>query len=278
MGLYQSNFSCVGRLFLLGIVGCLALMIQMPCAEAVLQCASGERYVTKTYKGNWQLVRCEDSCPNEIRTQCQNDNNRVVSKIKCNWWDPRTGSVFDEYATCEGCCGKSLPTPPPALTKECQAGERSKIYTIPAFRPWNCTICEDKCKAECGSTEELRETCVLNYVNEASDHSYTCRCCCKSEPASPPPPPPSPPPPSPSPPPPSPPPPSPLPCPSCPPPDNTCDTKDMYVAFYLSGTDDCNLCADYCKRKCSKLDSALASECCMIGSSSVQCKCCCTNE
>ncbi|MCL7024687.1 hypothetical protein MKW94_021083 [Papaver nudicaule] len=148
MGLLQSNTtSCVG-LFLFAMVGCLALMIQMPITEAVLECAANERYVSKTYKGVWQLTQCEDSCPSEIQSLCQKDNNRVVSKMKCNWWDPRTGDTRDEYATCEGCCGESSSsTPPPAITKDqCQAGERSKTYSLPASRPWNCGLCEDKCK------------------------------------------------------------------------------------------------------------------------------------
>lgn len=159
--------------------------VEMPaCTEAVLQCGPNERYVSKIYKGVWQLTQCDDSCPNEIQTQCQNDNNRAVSKMRCNWWDPRGTTTAEEYATCEGCCGESLPTPPPAVTKDtCQAGELSKTFTLPASRPWNCGLCEDKCKAECGSDEEvLREMCVLNYVGEAGGNTYTCRCCCKPPP------------------------------------------------------------------------------------------------
>ncbi|KAI3961783.1 hypothetical protein MKW92_037630 [Papaver armeniacum] len=186
MGLFQSNFTCIG-FFLFAVFGCLALLIKMPCTEAVLQCAPNERYVSKEFKGVWQLTECDLSCPNEIQTQCQNDNNRVVSKMRCNWWDPRTGDTRDEYATCEGCCGESLPTPPPPVTKECQAGEVSKTFALPASRPWNCGLCEDKCKAECASTEELREMCVLNYVGESGDNTYTCRCCCKAPPPPPPP-------------------------------------------------------------------------------------------
>ncbi|KAI3957619.1 hypothetical protein MKW92_027783 [Papaver armeniacum] len=211
MGLFQSNSSShVVGLFLFG---CLAFLIQMSCTEAALQCAPEERYVSRTFKGVWQLTQCDDSCPKEIQTQCQSQNNRAVSKLRCNWWDPRTGDTRDEFATCEGCCGASLPTPPPPVTKECQAGERNKTYTLPASRPWNCSLCEEKCKAECGSEVELREMCVLNYVGELGGNTYTCRCCCKTKPPSPPPPPP--PPSSPS-------------CPSCPPPENTCDIKDMY--------------------------------------------------
>ncbi|MCL7048794.1 hypothetical protein MKW94_023726 [Papaver nudicaule] len=161
----------------------------MPRAEAVLQCAANERYVSKTYKGVWQLTQCEDSCPSEIQSLCQKDNNRVVSKMKCNWWDPRTGDTRDEYATCEGCCGESSSSPPPAITKDqCQSGERSKTYSLPASRPWNCGLCEDKCKAECGTMEEelTREMCALMYVGEPGDNTYKCRCCCKTKPPPPP--------------------------------------------------------------------------------------------
>ncbi|MCL7048859.1 hypothetical protein MKW94_028359 [Papaver nudicaule] len=259
MGLFQSNTTSSVGIFLFAMVGYLALMIQMPCTEAVLECAANERYVSKTYKGVWQLTQCEDSCPREIQS---------LYMMKCNWWDPRTGDTRDEYSTCEGCCGESSSsTPPPAITRDqCQAGERSKTYSLPASRPWNCGLCEDKCKAECGPTQEelTREMCALIYAGEAGPNSYKCRCCCKNKPPTPSPPPPPP------------------PCtppPPCAPSENTCDNaKDLYLAFQLPSTGDCDLCLSNCEKSCSKLGRSMPEEWCIRQPSAVFCRCCCTGN
>ncbi|KAI3855713.1 hypothetical protein MKW92_021279 [Papaver armeniacum] len=215
-------------------------------AEAFTCDPSTEVFVGSNKTASWfDGGRSCNQCPGDIQTRC-NAQGRTVSKIECNWWDD--SSRLQRTTVCVGCCGAPLPPP---ITDRCLAGDADLSFLAPASRPWDCGKCRYGCQNKCEGRGETvsKEMCVF-----AGDN-FDCSCCCR----------------------PLPPPPTPPPTP-CPPSENTCDAEDMYLAFQLPSTSDCDLCLRDCKTKCAKLGSSVATECCIRKSSSVFCKCCCKDN
>ncbi|KAI3991094.1 hypothetical protein MKX01_041313 [Papaver californicum] len=98
-----------------------------PPTPAAFSCdPSTEVYVgaNKTEAFGHSSLLCKQ-CPGDIRTSC-NSKGRKVSKIECNWWDI---NGTERTTVCLGCCGAPLPTPPPVITDQCQAGDADGLGT-----------------------------------------------------------------------------------------------------------------------------------------------------
>ncbi|XP_026440397.1 pollen-specific leucine-rich repeat extensin-like protein 4 [Papaver somniferum] len=272
---------------------CISISIEMGSAWWPNICSPGDTYTERGYKDNSK--GCESTFADDWCSSICSSIERSVAKKNCQ-------EPFPNKLNVQCCCKEPTPAPgsppspslPPASPspplppgpwpevdnrKICSSGQ--EYVQFPHANITDCVLkpqCEIKCKEKRFSNRGSQ--CiggVRNTTMESRLYYVLEQCCCGNLHPPPPPPSPSPPPPPPPPPSPLPPPPYSPPCPSCPPPENTCDIKNMYVAFHLL-SNDCNLCVDRCKKKCLKLDSELESECCMIGSSSIHCRCCCGNN
>lgn len=138
---------------------------------AISSCSLGEAYVVTN-------VTTSDSncnfCPKEIERKCKLQD-RPVSTIECNWWD-RPG--VNRESVCEGCCGKFLPTPPPTITQECQAGDTDFSFPTPAIHPWNCSRYQDGCKERYGWWILTVAREMFKFMSYDGETIYVCTWCC----------------------------------------------------------------------------------------------------
>ncbi|KAI3870623.1 hypothetical protein MKW92_023578 [Papaver armeniacum] len=211
----------------------------MQTVLAAISCDPGETNIT--------ISSDIDHCRRDLQIACQ-VQGREVSKLELNAFPPNN-RIRDRV--CSGCCRVPLPCPPkpPVNWQKCPATDTNKSFRLPGSKN-DCHRCQDGCKTRCdeiGAT--VGDQICGNLINtNAVFIGLICTCCCRAK----------------------------TPALTPPPTVNICKPQEIFVAFQLSGSRVCD-CSTECQIKCSGMGS-VAHQQCTEGSSSKECKCCCTES